>query len=85
MQTFNYTIKDEIGLHARPAGELVKVVKNLQSKVTLKLGAKEADATRLIAIMGMGVKKGDTIEICADGADETSAVEELKKFFSSNL
>ncbi len=85
MQKFSYTITDEIGLHARPAGELVKVAQKFGSKVTLGKDGKTADATRLIAIMGLGVKKGDALEVCVEGADEADAAAELKKFFSANL
>ena len=57
MKSFSYTVKDELGIHARPAGMLVKEVKNFQSKVTLEKDGKSVDASRLMAVMGMGVKK----------------------------
>ena len=59
MKSFSYTVKDELGIHARPAGMLVKEVKNFQSKVTLEKDGKSVDASRLMAVMGMGVKKSD--------------------------
>ena len=46
MKTFDYTVKDELGIHARPAGLLVKEAKNFTSKITIKKGEKEVDATR---------------------------------------
>ena len=45
MKTFDYTVKDELGIHARPAGLLVKEAKNFTSKITIKKGEKEVDAT----------------------------------------
>ena len=36
MKTFDYTVKDELGIHARPAGLLVKEAKNFTSKITIK-------------------------------------------------
>ena len=53
MKSFSYTIKDEIGIHARPAGLLAKKAKEFQSVVTLEKGGKTAAATKLMAIMGM--------------------------------
>ena len=53
MKTFTYVITEEQGIHARPAGALVKEAKKYRSHITLKNGDKAADATRLLAIMGM--------------------------------
>lgn len=85
MKSFDYTITDEVGIHARPAGVLVKEAKKYESKIVVKLGGKTAEATKLMAIMGMGVKKGDTVTVEIDGADEDTAVNEIKAFFESNL
>lgn len=85
MKTFEYTVKDELGIHARPAGMLVKEVKNYKSKVTLNKGDKEVDASRLIAVMGMGVKNGDTVTVTVEGEDETQASAALRTFFETNL
>ncbi|MGN1304366.1 MAG: HPr family phosphocarrier protein, partial [Oscillospiraceae bacterium] len=58
MKTFSYTIKDEIGIHARPAGLLAKKAKEFESVITLEKNGKSAAATKLMAVMGMGVKHG---------------------------
>ena len=67
MKSFSYTVKDELGIHARPAGMLVKEVKNFQSKVTLEKDGKSVDASRLMAVMGMGVKKDQTVTVTVHG------------------
>ena len=85
MVSFNYVIKDEIGIHARPAGMLAKEAKAFGSKITLAAKGKEADATRLMAVMGMGIKCGDEVTVSAEGADEEKAIEALKQFFEANL
>ena len=82
MKSFSYTVKDELGIHARPAGMLVKEVK---SKVTLEKDGKVIDATRLMAVMSMGVKKDQTVTITVEGADEDAAYDALKSFFETNL
>ena len=85
MKSFSYTVKDELGLHARPAGLLVKEVKNFQSKVTLEKDGKSVDASRLMAVMGMGVKKDQTVIVKVEGDDEDAACKALKAFFETNL
>lgn len=85
MKTFTYTIKDEIGIHARPAGILVKEAKKYESKIIIKKDSKSADATKLMAVMGLGVKCGQTVEIEVSGNDETAAFKGIKMFFENNL
>ena len=80
MKSFSYTVKDELGIHARPAGMLVKEVKNFQSKVTLEKDGKSVDASRL-----MGVKKNQTVTVKVEGDDEGAACDAIKAFFETNL
>ena len=85
MVSFNYVITDEVGIHARPAGLLVKAAKTFSSKVVIKANGKEAEATKLMAIMGLGVKKGTEITVEVTGDDEVTAAAEMEKFFKENL
>ncbi len=85
MKTFNYTIKDEIGIHARPAGLLAKQAKSFQSEITLEKDGKSVSCTKLMALMGLGVKCGDTVTITVNGADEDAAEKAMKEFFEANL
>lgn len=85
MKTFAYTIKDEVGIHARPAGLLAKKAKEFESVITLEKGGNTAVATKLMAIMGMGVKCGDTVNVTVEGADEEKAAAEMEAFFNANL
>ena len=85
MKSFSYTVKDELGIHARPAGMLVKEVKNFQSKVTLEKDGKSVDASRLMAVMGMGGKKDQTVTVTVEGDDEDAACDAIKAFFETNL
>lgn len=85
MKSFSYTVKDELGIHARPAGMLVKEVKNFRSKVTLEKDGKSVDASRLMAVMGMGVKKDQTVTVTVEGDDEDAACDAIKAFFETNL
>lgn len=85
MKSFNYTVKDELGIHARPAGMLVKEVKNFESKVTLEKDGRVIDASRLMAVMSMGIKKDQTVTVTVEGVDEEAAYDALKAFFEANL
>ena len=85
MKKFEYVIKDELGIHARPAGMLIKEAKKYESKIVLSTGEKKAEASKLIAVMGMAVKCGQTVEVEVSGNDEEAAFEGMKAFFEKNL
>lgn len=85
MRNFQYVIKDEVGIHARPAGLLAKEAKKYESKITLTKDGKSAEATKLMAVMGLGVKCGQTVDVSVEGVDEEIACEAVKTFFEENL
>jgi len=86
MKQFEYVITDPIGIHARPAGLLVKAAKALDSAVTIeKAGGKSAAATRLMAVMGLGVRQGDAVIVTVEGGDEEANCAAMKQFFTDNL
>ncbi len=85
MKEFKYVITDKGGIHARPAGLLVKKANEFTSKVTIQKGDKSADAKRIFAVMGMGVKSGEEITVSAEGEDEAAAAEAMEQFLKENL
>ncbi len=85
MKEFNYTITDPEGIHARPAGLLVKKANEYASKVTISINGREADAKRIFAIMGLGVKKDMTITVKAEGDDEQATIDGIGEFLKENL
>ena len=85
MKEFNYEIKDEQGIHARPAGLLVKEAKKFTSALTITKNCQTKKLTQLMMVMSLGVKKGEVVTIQADGEDEEAAIEALKAFFEQNL
>ena len=82
MKQFDYTIQEAVGIHARPAGLLVKEVKKYKSTVTVIKGDKSSNALKL---MGMGVKCGDTVTVTVEGEDEDTAAPALEAFFKEHL
>lgn len=85
MKQFTYTIKDELGVHARPAGLLVKLAKKYASKVTIEKDGKTSDMRKLMEVMGLGIKQGETITVTVEGEDETVAAEEIAAFLNENV
>ncbi|MCR5540312.1 MAG: HPr family phosphocarrier protein [Ruminococcus sp.] len=86
MKEFTYIIEDEIGIHARPAGNLVKLIKTFSSTVTIeKEGKPPVSGTALMKIMGLGVKCGDTVKFTITGDDEEAALQQIAEFMDANL
>ena len=85
MKKFEYVIKDEVGIHARPAGELVKEAQKYESRILITSNGKSAEATKLMAVMSLGVKCGQTVEVEITGSDAETAYENMKAFFETNL
>ena len=85
MKEFTYTIQEKVGIHARPAGLLVKEVKKYQSTVTIVKDDKSVNAVKLMDLMGMGIKCGDTVTVQVEGPDEAAAAAALEVFFKEHL
>ena len=85
MKSFSYTVKDELGIHARPAGLFVKEAAAFPCKVTIEKDGKEADAKRIFGVMGLGVKCGEEITVCTDGENEEAASAAIEAFLKANL
>lgn len=85
MKEIKYVLTDEVGIHARPAGELAKIVKEFESTVMIILGDKSAKAKSLMKVMGLGAKQGDEIIVQVEGADEEACAAKLEAFLKENL
>lgn len=85
MKSFDYVITDTEGIHARPAGELVKLAKQFESAVKIGKDGKVVDCKKIFGIMGLGAKQGHTVSFTVEGADEDAAIEAISKFMSENL
>lgn len=85
MKSFEYTITDGVGIHARPAGLLVKEAQKYESVIKIACKGREAEARKLMAVMGLGVKCGDKVTVTAQGADEDEAAAAIEEFFKKNL
>jgi phosphocarrier protein len=86
MKSFDYVITDPVGIHARPAGILVKEVKNYKdSVITLAKGEKSVNLLKLMALMQMGIKQGDKVTVTVEGGDEEAVCAKIEEFFKANM
>ena len=85
MKEFTFSITDPIGIHARPAGILVKEANKYRSTIEIEFNEKKSDAKRIFSVMGMNAKCGDNLKFIINGIDEDEAAEELQKFLKNNL
>lgn len=85
MKEFKYVITDPEGIHARPAGELVKAAKAFTCAIKLTKDGKAGDCKKIFGIMGLGVKQGNEVVLTFDGDDEDAAYEAVSKFMQENL
>lgn len=86
MKSFEYVVTDPVGIHARPAGNLSKEAKKYDSviKITNPAG-KSAEVKKLMALMGLGIKQGDTVTVTVEGGDEDAVAAAMETFFKENL
>lgn len=85
MRTFQYTIREELGMHARPAGLILQLAKEFKSDIIVTNGDKSGNLKRLFSVIDLDIKYQDTVTVTIDGPDEDVAAEELLAFFEENL
>lgn len=85
MKEFTYVITDPEGIHARPAGLLVKAAKEFSCNIKIAKAGKAMNCKAIFGIMGLGVKKGEEVTLTFDGADEDAAYETVSRFMQENL
>ena len=79
------TINLSTGLEARPVAQLVQVASQFNSEIYVEIGKKRVNAKSIMAVMSLGVKKGNEVIITAHGADEEEAIAEIQKVLEENL
>lgn len=85
MKRIEYTIRDTLGIHARPAGMLVKEASKFTAEIRVHCKGKEGDAKKILSLMSLAAKEGDRMEITVEGPDEETAAAVLEKFMRENL
>jgi phosphocarrier protein HPr len=85
MASHKIILKNESGLHARPAGLLAKAASAYASKIQIQYGDQSVNAKSVLSVMSLGLEKGSEIVIQADGADADLAITNLVKFIETDL
>jgi len=78
-------VMNESGIHARPAGQLVKTITKFKSDVRIIKNDNEYNAKSIMGILSLGAKKGDELTFIAEGADEDHVIREVESLFASNF
>lgn len=85
MVEIQHIIADELGIHARPAAQLVKQCSIFKSSIMIGTPEKMVDAKRIMGVMGLSLKHGDEVIMTFDGEDADHAAQELAVFLKENL
>ena len=85
MKEFEFVVTDPQGIHARPAGLLVKEAQNFESNISVFKGARKGDLKKIFTVMALGVKQGETIKVQVEGADEEQAASTVEAFLKENF
>lgn len=82
-QTF--TVLNKMGLHARPAAMLVRILQKFESQVRLRKDDQEVDAKSIMGILTLTAEFGSKLTVVADGTDEHQVIESLTDFFNTQV
>ena len=85
MKEFEFVVTDPQGIHARPAGLLVKEAKKFESNISVFKGASKGNLKKIFTVMALGVKQGETIKVQVEGADEEQAASTVEAFLKENF
>ena len=85
MKEFEFVVTDPQGIHARPAGLLVKEAKKFESNISVFKGARKGNLKKIFTVMARGVKQGETIKVQVEGADEERAASTVEAFLKENF
>ena len=85
MMTQDVTIKNSVGLHARPATFFIQKANSYKSSIWVEKDDRSVNAKSLLGVLSLGITKGTTITLLADGSDEKEAVAALSELVSGNF
>lgn len=85
MKSINLTIKNETGMHARPAGIFVKAAQGFQCQVQISFGGRTVNGKSVMNVMTLGLQKGSEFSLITDGTDEEAALLSLSQLVESEF
>ena len=85
MKSFSYTVKDELGIHARPAADIAKLVGKHKSDVTIATATKKANGKSVLMLTTLGAKNGTEVTLTVSGEDEEEVFTQLDDMFKNHF
>lgn len=85
MQEMTLTIRNKVGLHARPAARFVQTANRFKSKVVAVRDGREANAKSILSVLSLGANQGAVVTVRADGEDEAQAIEAIRLLVEDNF
>ena len=85
MEEIHYVITDPEGVHALPAGGLVKLAQSFECSITASGNGQSTDCKKILGPMSLGIKRGQTLSIVCDGSDEAAAITAIRDYLKDNL
>lgn len=85
MKEFDYTLNIKMGIHARPAALIADRAKFVDEKISVSFNGKTADASKIMKLVSLRAKKGDTVHVTVEGPEEEKVALEMEKLFKENL
>ena len=85
MKQYTVTVKWRAGLHARPAGDIVKTANKFKSKIIIKKDSIEVDGKSIFGIMMLGATYKTNLVLIIEGSDEEEAVKAIADLFEKNI
>ena len=85
MKEIKYKLTDPLGIHARPAGQMVRLAGKYKCDIQIGSTVKMVNAKRIIGVMALTLKQGDEITLVFSGEDEEEAAIAIEKFLTDNL
>lgn len=85
MKSREVTIKNSVGLHARPATFFIQKANSYRSSIWVEKDERRINAKSLLGVLSLGISNGMTINIIADGTDETEALDGLAELIDTGF
>ena len=85
MKEIKYVLKDPLGIHARPAGQMVRLAAKYKCDIMFGSKVKTVNAKRIIGVMALALKQGDEVTLSFIGEDEEEASVAMEQFLEANL
>ena len=85
MHTQVITINNEVGLHARPATFFIQKANEFKSGIWVEKEERRVNAKSLLGVLSLGIVKGTTITLIADGSDAEAAIQSLVDVVNDNF